>query len=77
MNIHLYKTKTPTKENINKKLTNEKIIENVVFKQHGSLDVLNPTVILNGFNDISEDVEISYIGKSSIIVYNVSISLNN
>lgn len=59
MNIHLYKTKTPTKENINKKLTSEKIIENVVFKQHGSLDVLTPTVILNGFNDMSEDVELN------------------
>lgn len=59
MNIHLYKTKTPTKENINKTLTNEKIIENVVFKQHGSLDVLTPTVILNGFNNISEDAELN------------------
>lgn len=59
MNIHLYKTKTPTKENINKKLTDEKIIENVVFKQHGSLDVLTPTVILNGFNDMTQDVELN------------------
>lgn len=59
MNIHLYKTNLPTKENINKTLSDELIIENVVFDRRATLDVLNPTVILNGFNDISESVQIN------------------
>lgn len=52
MIIRLYKTKTPTKENLNKTLTNEKEIDNVVFLKKKYFDVLNPTLILNGFNNM-------------------------
>ena len=80
MNIILYKNSAPpNKVDKESKLSNQNIVENVRFFNEDSLDILNPTLLLNLSNDVSDIAQYNYvkIPKFDRYYYIVSASMVN
>ena len=62
MDIILYKNSAPPNK-VNKKgnISNEKKIENVRFIENNKLDIINPSVLISGFNDVSDLKKYNYM----------------
>ena len=66
MTVKLYKTSAPPNK-VDKALTLVLNIDNAIFKEKGALDILKPSVLLNGVNDIEQvgTFNYCYIAKFS------------
>lgn len=59
MHVHLYRT-TDTTNKINKKLTNDTTFEGVIFRDVNNLDIVNPSVLLNISDEVSDIAKFNY-----------------
>lgn len=60
MNVNLYNVSDPPNK-ISKKLNDKLVIENVRFKNEGTLDVLNPIIIIQLSDEISDYIKYNYV----------------
>lgn len=60
MNVNLYKTQSPPNK-VSKVLSNKKEFEGVRFIENDTLDILNPSVLINLSTEISDVVKYNYM----------------
>lgn len=75
MNVELYNVSDPPNK-VKKTLKGKKTIENVIFKDDNSLDILNPTIVIRLTTEITDYTKYNYcrIGKFARYYYISSIS---